>query len=170
MDAVERFAAEATAYREWASHGTDVGEYAARNALLRITRLYLTALDLPPAWSEEGYHLEPERVGDEECQAVLMACRRLPLDGYSVLFDPLPIPAEEAVVGSLSDDITDIYRDVVTGLREFEAGRRAVAVWEWVFGLQHHWGSHATSAIRALHCWLAANAIDRLAADSAHGR
>ena len=29
------------------------------------------------------------------------------------------------------------------------------ALWEWGFNFQAHWGEHASSAIRALHCYLA---------------
>jgi hypothetical protein len=168
VEAVERFAAEAVAFRAWAAHGTDTGEYAARNALLRITRLYLAALELPPAWSEElADEPDAEQVGDAEWGAVFAASGRLPLNYYAEVFDPLPFPAEEPpVVGSLSDDIADIYRDVVSGLWAYEVGRRAAAVWEWGFGFRHHWGEHATGAIRALHAWLAANAFDRLAVDA----
>lgn len=159
MDAIDRFAAEAACFREWALNGTDEAEWAARGALLRLTRLYLAALELPPAWTEElAEQPAVERVSDEESQAIGAACRRLPFDMYGEVFDPLHIPPEEAVVGSLTDDITDIYRDVITGLREYNAGRRAQAVWEWGFGLRHHWGEHATGAIRALHCWLSCNA------------
>lgn len=170
MDAVDRFASEVTHFREWALHGTDQAEWAARGALVRLTRLYLVALDLPPAWSDELTD-QPDvgRVGGEECRVVAFACRRLPFDLYGEVFDPLPVPPDEPVVGSLTDDITDIYRDVITGLREYEAGRRAQAVWEWGFGLRHHWGEHATGAIRALHCWLARNAFDRLAAKAEPG-
>ena len=109
---------------------------------------------------------EAERVGDDEWRAVAVACGRLPFEFYGEVFDPLPVPPEEPVVGSLADDLCDIYRDVVTGLRAYEAGLRAHAVWEWGFGFRHHWGEHATGAIRALHCWLADNALDRLAAET----
>ena len=167
MDAVDRFAAEATLFREWAKGATDRAEWAVRGALVRLTRLYIAALELPPAWSKElADQPDAERVSDEDCQAVAVACRRLPLDYYGEVFDPLPVPPEEPVIGSLADDLCDIYRDVVTGLREYEAGRRAQAVWEWGFGFRHHWGDHATGAIRALHCWLTTNARDRLASES----
>ena len=53
------------------------------------------------------------------------------------------------------------------GLRWFEAGHPAEAVWVWGFHLVHHWGEHATSAIRALHCWLAAEHPELLA-ESGH--
>ena len=170
MDAVDRFAAETAAFREWALNGNDQEEWAARGALVCLTRLYLAALELPPAWNEElADQPDAVRVGDEECRTVAAACRRLPFDLYGEVFDSLPVPPEEPVVGSLTDDITDIYRDVITGLREYESGRRAQAVWEWGFGLRHHWGEHATGAIRALHCWLAGNAFDRLAAEAESG-
>lgn len=170
MDAVDRFAVEAARFREWARNGSDQAEGAAREALVHLTRLYLTALELPSAWSEElADRPDAERVGDEEYRAVAAACRRLPFELYGEVFDPLPVPPDEPVVGSLTDDIADVYRDVVTGLREYEAGRRAQAVWEWGFGLRHHWGEHATSAIRALHCWLATHASDRLASQAKTG-
>jgi hypothetical protein len=65
-------------------------------------------------------------------------------------------------MGFLADDLGDIYRDVTTGLRAFQAGHILQARWEWGFHFQHHWGEHATSAIRALHSWLEANSPDRL--------
>jgi hypothetical protein len=88
---------------------------------------------------------------------------------YGEVFNPLIVPPEEPVLGSLSDDITDIYRDVVTGLREYEAGRRTQALWEWGFGFQAHWGEHATGAIRALHCWLASNFLGPPATEAEPG-
>jgi hypothetical protein len=125
MDAVERFVAEAVAFREWAVRGIDAGEVAARNALIRITRLYLAARELPPAWSEElADPPDAERVDDTEWRAVFAAAGRLPLDSYGELFDPSVVPPEEPpVVGSLSDDIADFYRDVVSGRWAFEAGQ-----------------------------------------------
>ncbi len=165
MNAVERFAAEAVAFREWAKQGTDSGEIAARNALICITRLYLAALELPPAWSEElADQPDAEGVGDAEWRVVYLAAGRLPLDYYGEV-NLLIVPPEEPGIGSLSDDIADIYRDVVSGLVEFESGRRAEALWEWGFNFRHHWGAHATGAIRAVHAWLAANAYDLLASE-----
>jgi hypothetical protein len=156
MDAVERFATEAAAFQQWARHGADTGERAVREALVRITRLYLAALELPPAWSEElASEPDAERVGEDEWRAVFAAASRLPVDYYAEVFDPSVIPPEVPVIASIADDIADIYRDVVSGLGAYQAGRRAQAIWEWGFGFEHHWGEHATGAIRALHAWLA---------------
>ena len=88
----------------------------------------------------------------------------LPLDFYGEVYDPTEITGEAPVTGSLSDDLEDIYRDVVTGLRAYQRGDRAGAVWEWSFNLHAHWGAHATGAMRALHWWLRNNARNRLSA------
>lgn len=117
VNTVERFAAEAIAFREWAACGTDSGETAARNALLHITKLYIAALELPPVPSEElnGQH-DDDRVDDAEWRAILSSASRLPFDYYGAIIDPLIVPPEDSpVVCSLSDDIADIYRDVVSG-------------------------------------------------------
>jgi len=72
---------------------------------------------------------------------------------YREIFDPFrPIEEEEEVLGALSDDVADIYSDLVTGLKKWERGESGGALWEWRFGLEHHWGEHASGAIRALHC------------------
>ena len=152
-------------FERWARLGGQRGEIAAREALVRITRLYLAALDLPPPWTEGLDPRPAQRVSDDEWKEVFAAAGCLPLDYYGELFDPLVTPPEEPVIGSLADDIADIYRDVVTGLREHQAGRPLRAIWEWGNNFQQHWGDHATGAIRALHAWLAANAPARLAAD-----
>jgi hypothetical protein len=157
------FAVEAAAFQRWACSGGDEGELAAREALLRITRLYSAALVLPPAWNEAVTDGCRARVDDDEWKAIVAAAARLPLDYYGEVYNPLTVPPDEAAVGSLADDIADIYRDVVTGLREYEAGRPVEALWQWGFLFGAHWGEHATGAIRALHAWLSANARDHLA-------
>ena len=166
MDAVARFAEEADAFREWAARGTDAGADAARTGLLHLTRLYFAGLELPPfSWADVVNETDAEWIGDAEWRQVFVAAGRLPLDYYGVVFDPSVVPPEEPVVGSLSVDIADIYGDIVRGLNEFQAGRRAVAHYEWGYNFRLHWGEHATGAIRVLHNWLAANPPDRLAVD-----
>jgi len=71
-------------------------------------------------------------------EAVYKHAARLPFDLYGELCNPLTLPPEEPGVGSLGDDIADVYRDVVTGLRHFQAGRPEEALWKWTFGLQFH--------------------------------
>lgn len=163
MSPCERFAVEAALYQQWSLHGTDQGGSAVREALLRITSLYLAALELPaPATNDQSDQPDPERVGNVEWQAVFTACSRLPIDYYGEVREPLMIPPGNSEIGSIADDIADIYRDVVTGLRAFQAGHEAQALWEWRSGFRQHWGNHATSAIRALHGWLVMNEPEHL--------
>src|SRR5262245_59882584 len=128
MDAVDRFATDAAQFGQWALHGTDEGECAARQALSLLTRLYSAGLELRQAWTEEQAELPAEPVDDDEWRAVLDATGRLPLGYYSQVFDPLPFPPNEPSMRTLGDDIADIYRDVVRGLREYQAGRRGEAI------------------------------------------
>jgi hypothetical protein len=163
MDAVARFADEAAKFERWILSGTDQHADAARHCLTRLLDLYRAGIELPPQWSDElEGRPEVEGVGKAEWRRAFEASRRLPFDLYGDVVDPTEVPAESAVIGSLSDDLADIYRDVVTGLRAYRRGDRAGAVWEWSFNLHAHWGAHATGAIRALHWWLANNASNRL--------
>ena len=54
---------------------------------------------------------------------------------------------------ALSDDLADIYRDLASGLAEYERGDEAGvqdASFDWREGFLSHWGTHATSALHAL--------------------
>jgi hypothetical protein len=55
--------------------------------------------------------------------------------------------------GQLTDDLTDIWKDVKTGLLMLDAGRpeaESDALWHWRSMLEVHWGPHASWAIGAL--------------------
>ena len=105
-----------------------------------IALLYAAALDLPPGMpSGSGVASEvqlPSGLGFG------------PVDHYWEVFDPRE--SSEPVIGSLTDDVGDIYRDVVRGLMLFESGETEAAVWDWGFGRESHWGDHAVDALRAL--------------------
>jgi hypothetical protein len=155
LQSIEQFAHAANQFAAWATQQEDSGAVAARNALRHITELYLAALALPAsAGSADAPDVD---VDSAERNTICANCARLPLDYYGEIFDPLTMPPPEPVVGSVADDIADIYREVVTGLRHYRAGRTDAAVWQWTFLFQVHWGEHAIGAIRALHAWLAAN-------------
>jgi hypothetical protein len=125
IDAVAQFAAEAARFRDWARDGTDSGELAVRNALVRVMTLYLAALELPPEWSDELDDApDAKGISDDERRAIGRSiAARLPFSDYACVFDPFVFPPEEPVAGPISDDIADIYREVVGGLIEYEAGR-----------------------------------------------
>ena len=70
-------------------------------------------------------------------------------DSYFEVFDPYV--DEPPVVGSLADDLADIYLDLARPLRLFDRGRVADATWEWVFSMRSHCGDHLVDALRATH-------------------
>lgn len=119
-------------------------EVSAENAeewLALLMELYVGAMRLP--------EIEPDddsisRKKNAIPQPVIK-CR----SDYWEVFDPFEF--EEPVCGDLRDDLQDIYDDLRTGIREYEAGRKNNAIWDWKFGVDNHWGQHAVDAIRALH-------------------
>ena len=168
MDATDHFAEQANRFESWILESSTQGGQFAREAVQHLMRLYLAALELPAPWSDGLANVpDARRIDDEEIRRVANSLTgRLPFDMYGVVSDPLIVPPEECSIGSLADDLLDIYRDVVTGLWEYEGGRRANAIWEWGFNFRHHWGDHATAAIRSLHNWLASEELDRLSQSS----
>ncbi len=164
-DSIDAFVAAARQFQTWITTSELSSLHNMREALIQVTQLYLAALHLPPPWNDElPEENPPDLVSADEVNEIFARALQLPLTNYSEIFDPIPIPAEEPVVGNLADDLSSVFRHVAEGLRLFDSGRKLEAVWEWGFSLQSHWGEHATSAIRAMHCYLAQNDQDLLTA------
>ena len=109
-----------------------------------LVKLYLSALDLPES--------DPETIdsatSDKTDKIQVIFKEQIPTFYWEV-FDPFT--KEEAVCADLVEDLSEIAADLQSGIREFEAGRKGNAVFEWKFGLNSHWGNHAVDALRALH-------------------
>jgi len=75
---------------------------------------------------------------------------------YRKVFDAYDREARGSTVGLLCVDFADIYVDLTEGLRLWDAGERADAIYLWCWSAKHHWGGHAVAAIGALH-WLREN-------------
>ncbi len=91
------------------------------------------------------------------------------IDEYVTVFDPL-LP-EEPALGRISDDVAEVCVDLAHGLRHYEEGRVAEALWWWQFSYLSSWGQHALQAQRALlsivsHQRLDASADDVFAAEA----
>ncbi len=155
MDEIDNFADVARAFQTWATAADDEGRCAALKALRILTRLLAAGADLRALPDGADGSLSTDQIPDAEWRQVLDRASRLPFRYYSELLDPMPVPArDDPVVGDVTDDIADIYRDIVGGLRLYDAGKRAEAAWNWVFDFENHWGEHATSAVRAIYCYL----------------
>ena len=91
------------------------------------------------------------------------------IDEYVSVFDPL-LPGEPNL-GRISDDVADVAVDLAHGLRHFDDGRVAEALWWWQFSYLSSWGQHALQAQRALlsivsHQRLDADDEDAIAAEA----
>ena len=73
---------------------------------------------------------------------------------YRQVFDPTQ--DNEAIFGSLADDLADIYGDLRKGLELNDAcpSQREDAIWEWRVLFYSHWGKHAIDALQAIHSHL----------------
>lgn len=57
-------------------------------------------------------------------------------------------------LGAISDDLSDIWRDLKRGLHLWEDGKCQGAAWEWRFSFHSHWSLHAVDALRELQIYL----------------
>lgn len=163
---ITTFASLAREYCAWAT-GADGSSMTERGALQNICRLYVAALELPPPWNEALPVEVPDiELSQSEIDAVQARASELQRQIYWETFDPYQDPPEQPVIGHLTDDLGDIYRDIARGILLFDSGRVDEALWEWAFNFRIHWGEHATGAIRALHAYLAQEDPDGLSRDS----
>jgi hypothetical protein len=162
-----RFSREARRFAEWADGSACADRLTAPTALRRVTQLYAEALALPQPWSER-VAAQPAELPvflEARLNQVRLRAGAIALQHYSEIYSPT-VPPEPPRVGELADDLVAIYRDVALGLDLHERGRVDDALWEWGFGFQARWGQHASSAIRALHGYLAQEDPSGLCSDA----
>jgi hypothetical protein len=84
---------------------------------------------------------------------LLSAC-----DEYAELFDPYRDHTPTSF--RLSDDLAAVASDLIHGLRHYQAGRSAEALWWWQYSYVNQWGTHGGAALRALHAIVAHARLD----------
>ena len=124
----------------------------ARNCLISIVKLYSAALLLPIIVPKTADILDEIHNDNWQLQRERLV-QRLSRDYYWQVFEPLEQKQPEVLVGSLSDDLTDIWRDVKEGLLEFDKSDASLddVIWHWRSSFETHWGQHAVGAIAALN-------------------
>jgi hypothetical protein len=129
--------------------------------LLEVAQVMLAGAQLgasmdviPPGNAEPDVGADPDldelRTGLAER---LAAC-----DEYAELFDPYRDAKPTAF--RLSDDLAAVAMDLIHGMRHYQAGRRAEALWWWQYSYVNHWGTHGGAALRALHAVVAHARLD----------
>jgi hypothetical protein len=147
------FASEAERYVRWLDRAvTDAVSTVNMRELHELLGLVQAASARLPAVApreESDHEFEYKRVSAADIR------QKLPVDAYSVVFDPFEYDPLEAnppkpVMATLADDLHDIYGDLMKGLVIYRAGKPQNALWQWHFTYYAHWGrhlSHAQSAI-----------------------
>lgn len=127
--------------------------------------LYTAALALPnPEPSSD--EVRSVSISHEDWLAVF---RRLqgalgPHDRYREIFDPAAMSdpsgaidtGDEPVISSLADDLSDIWRDLQSGLSAWDLAAddvRSDLVGEWRESFVYHWGQHLVDGLRVIHWW-----------------
>jgi hypothetical protein len=110
-----------------------------------LPRIYAAGLDLPDLYADRD--IEETSLVSSPMSALLTLLGAV--DRYFEVFDP--VYDREAIAASLSDDLADIYLDLVRPLRQFDAGLQSEAVWQWRFNVRGHCGDHIVDALRAIH-------------------
>ena len=104
-----------------------------------------------PACSRQSVQHRACRNGVKLYSLLKLSEPRADWDRYWQVFDPTE--DDEAVFGTLADDIADIYRDLKEGLVLIEAHEVPPEdiIWNWRFSFYSHWGKHAMDALLTVH-------------------
>ena len=103
---------------------------------------------------------EPDVGADPDLDALRtgLATGLADFDEYAELFDPYQ--DTQATQFRLSDDLAAVSADLIHGLKHYQAGRTAEALWWWQYSYVNHWGTHGGAALRALHAVVAHARLD----------
>jgi hypothetical protein len=150
---INNFALLARRYCKWCEeHQLTDPKSLHYEAIGHLAQLYAAGLTLPDV--DVTDHSELSEPPKEAIQAIYRSFGALPFNYYRDFFSPHIIDqSNEPGMGDLADDLTDIYLDLHRGLALLDSGIEAAAAWEWRFSFGIHWGRHAVSALRALHCY-----------------
>ena len=156
---IERFANIVHRYCAWAENPLADAETEMQTARLLLAELH-AVIFLPEFETDDDVKLED--VTAEEWKTVVARFVNLPVDGYWLVFDPIESQENETVYAPLADDLADIYQNIKYGLRLFDAGHIAEAIWEWKFHFKIHWGWHLLEAQKVVHFWFVHNGDEDL--------
>lgn len=155
MTSLNDFAVAVRSYCDWAASTVALGS--AKSEMLiaqrHLSSLYAMAVNVPQYecdWLER-------RPTDVEWSKTYKRFGELPVGYYGSICNPLEVPAGDAALGDLADDLADIWRDLKEGLSIFDEGHRNAAGWQWLESFSIHWGEHASRALAVVHFWLSRN-------------
>lgn len=146
---LESFIAAATQFRDLAEAEGPADETdlpAIRSLLLRLL-FHIPAIRKAPHDPEA----DGTRVDDLAFHRVRKRFSSLPFNYYRTVFDPHDLDAtDEPVMAILSDDLSDIYRDLAEGFTLYDLGNLPAACATWWESYRIHWARHAVEALAAI--------------------
>jgi hypothetical protein len=155
------FASEAERFVSWLDRATvDEGPVLNMRELHELLGLLQAAATRIPAVAPDAE--TPQGVEAKlNPPAAAKIREKLPINAYSVVFDPLEFdPLEQSspqpVMATIDNDLGDIYADLMDGLALYRAGQYQDAVWQWHFSYYSHWGRHLSHAQSAIWQYLSA--------------
>jgi hypothetical protein len=149
---LESFVEEVRVFCDWVEKPPANSDSELKILMRLLAQLHIRVLELPEFEAGDD-DIEPEQPSQEALGKICGRFGSLPVNYYTMCFDPLAVPPEEPVEGSLADDVSDIYSDLKQGLSLYDAGHTSEAGWQWNFSFLTHWGKHLTSAQCALHSY-----------------
>jgi hypothetical protein len=150
---IEPFENAAKEYCSWAE-GDPASEWEEGQTAVRLLAAVLHHVMALPGGEVEPLPDHEILLKGPQTEAIYRRFGALPFQYYADVFHPTRIPPEDPDVGNLADDLMDVYADLKQGLAYAASGHPRHAAFHWRFTFGVHWGRHAVSALRALHCHL----------------
>jgi hypothetical protein len=112
-----------------------------------ISRMLSEVIELPQAQGTLNTH----NVSEERYNGIaeLLKGNLQEDDYYTMMWDPYEIAAAP-MVGSVCDDLSNIWRGAKDGLEALRKGNLENAVTQWRFSFANEWGEPATHVLRPL--------------------
>lgn len=133
---------------EAAGKATRADLWTVREILVRLIYHIPAVEQAPHDCDHEG-----NRPDDAACLRVMQRCSGFPIDDYNTHLEPFKIPSQEVGIGSLSDSVADIYRDLMEGLDLHQQGHLPDACFYWSLTYRSHWGQHAVETLTAIELY-----------------
>lgn len=125
----------------------------------KLLVLYETAMNVP--WIDlKSYEDDERRINNSYFEKILVSIAENLQDKrhYWDISNPTSFDCKhELVAKNLVEDVGNIFKNIKYSLNIFNSGKpncEEVALWQFKFDFEYHWGSNCINAIRAIHFYL----------------
>ena len=125
-----------------------------------MSQLYSLAQGLPDVYVHNSCDIPPSDFGRFEASLSDYFGK---YNFYSISLKPLAFEKPEFAVGSLADDLAELYSDIHCELDYYNSDELAKvehSIWGWKFNFHAHWGEHLVDALKQIHFLLYTERIE----------